>query len=309
MSQYFKYPLKKSLSVNKIQECPLRIFIPGASGMLGHALMRYFWEHGADRGLFEIQGTSRKSHLIQLLPKPLQGRIQTGIDVSDFNAFKYVLEDFKPDVVINAVGLVKQLPEGQDPQSCINLNAVFAQQLAVWCKFNGARLIQISTDCVFTGLKGFYSESHIPDADDWYGRSKWLGEVAAPHLTLRTSIVGHELGDSHSLINWFLGQSGSVHGFRNAIFSGLPTVELASIIHNYVLPNPSLQGLYHVASAPISKYDLLTLVSEVYGKLIDITPCDNVSINRSLDGRRFNTSTGYEAPPWPELIRRMEVFR
>ena len=162
---------------------------------------------------------------------------------------------------------------------------------------------------MFTGQKGFYSESHIPDADDWYGRSKWLGEVGAPHLTLRTSIIGHELGAPHSLISWFLAQSGSVRGFRNAVFSGLPTVELARIIHKYVLPNLSLQGLYHVASAPISKYDLLSLVSKFYGKDIDITPCDNVMINRSLDGKRFSTTTGYEAPPWPELIRRMEVFR
>ncbi len=309
MYQYPQHLSTKSTLPKPTKEGPLRILIPGASGMLGHALMRYFWEHGADTGSFEIHGTSRQSEHIHHLPRPLQERINTGIDVSDFSAFKDVLEDFKPDVVINAIGLVKQLPQGQDPQACINLNAIFAQRLGVWCQFNGARLIQISTDCVFTGQKGFYSESHIPDADDWYGRSKWLGEVGAPHLTLRTSIIGHELGAPHSLISWFLAQSGSVRGFRNAVFSGLPTVELARIIHKYVLPNLSLQGLYHVASAPISKYDLLSLVSKFYGKDIDITPCDNVMINRSLDGKRFSTTTGYEAPPWPELIRRMEVFR
>jgi dTDP-4-dehydrorhamnose reductase len=158
-------------------------------------------------------------------------------------------------------------------------------------------------------MKGMYSETDTPDATDLYGRSKLLGEVDYPHaVTLRTSIVGHELGGSHGLVEWFLAQSGPVNGFSNAIFSGLPTVELAQVIRDFVIPRPMLRGVYHVSSNPVSKFDLLNLVAREYGKDIEIRPDAQLKINRSLDSSRFQKATGYRPPSWPELVRRMYKF-
>jgi dTDP-4-dehydrorhamnose reductase len=169
--------------------------------------------------------------------------------------------------------------------------------------------VHISTDCVFSGAKGMYVESDFPDADDLYGRSKYLGEVDYPHaVTLRTSIIGHELDGARSLLCWFLAQGGSVRGFTKAVFSGLPTVELARVVRDFVLPHPELHGLYHVSAAPINKYDLLKLVAQAYGKSIEITPHDQLVIDRSLDSTRFKAATGYAPPSWPELVRTMHAF-
>jgi dTDP-4-dehydrorhamnose reductase len=182
-------------------------------------------------------------------------------------------------------------------------------RLARVCGLVGARLVHVSTDCVFSGAKGGYIEADFADADDLYGRSKYLGEVDYPHaVTLRTSIIGHELDGARSLLCWFLAQGSSVRGFTRAVFSGLPTVELARVIRDYVLPAPALRGLYHVSSAPINKYELLGLIAKTYGKSIDITPQDEPVIDRSLDSTRFRAATGYSPPPWPDLIEQMRAF-
>jgi dTDP-4-dehydrorhamnose reductase len=170
-------------------------------------------------------------------------------------------------------------------------------------------LVHVSTDCVFSGAKGHYLETDFPDAYDLYGRSKLLGEVDYPHaITLRTSIIGHELSGNRSLIGWFLAQQGSVKGFARAVFSGLPTVELARVVRDCVLPRPALRGLYHVAAQPINKCDLLKLVAATYGKTIKIVPSEDLVIDRSLNADRFRVATGYVAPPWPDLIQRMFEF-
>jgi dTDP-4-dehydrorhamnose reductase len=182
-------------------------------------------------------------------------------------------------------------------------------RLARLCDLAGARLVHVSTDCVFSGTKGMYTESDFPDANDLYGRSKYLGEVDYPNaITLRTSIIGHELEGARSLLCWFLAQSNSVRGFTKAVFSGVPTVEMARIIRDFVLPRPELHGLYHVSVAPISKYELLKLVAQTYGTLTAIEPSDQVVIDRSLDSTRFRASTGYRPPAWPELVRTMCEF-
>jgi dTDP-4-dehydrorhamnose reductase len=170
-------------------------------------------------------------------------------------------------------------------------------------------LIHISTDCVFSGNKGNYSETDNPDAEDVYGRSKLLGEVDYPHaITLRTSIIGHELGSARSLIGWFLNQTGCVKGYTEAIFSGVTTYELARVVRDFVIPNSKLHGLYHVAAEPISKYDLLQLVNREYGKGLQIEPDDKLKIDRSLDATRFKEATGYVAPGWPELVMKMREY-
>jgi len=163
---------------------------------------------------------------------------------------------------------------------------------------------------VFSGSKGNYLESDFPDADDLYGRSKLMGEVDYPHaITLRTSIIGHELTGQRSLVGWFLAQQKSVKGFTKAVFSGLPTIELARVVRDVVLPRPELCGLYHVAAKPINKFDLLSLVATTYGKEIEITADESLVIDRSLNADRFKKVTGYIAPEWPELVRRMCEFK
>jgi len=124
-------------------------------------------------------------------------------------------------------------------------------------------------------------------------------------VTLRTSIIGHELNSQTSLVDWFLSQTGVVKGYKKAIFSGLPTVELANVIKDYVIPNRNLQGLYHVSVEAIDKHTLLNLIAHVYGKDIEIEADEKVQIDRSLDSSRFQQATGYMPPSWPQLIEKM----
>lgn len=234
-------------------------------------------------------------------------RLLCRLDVLDHDALTAVMARVKPDVVINCVGLIKQLADAKDPLTALPINAMLPHRLARLCELGGARLIHVSTDCVFSGRKGMYLESDPSDAEDLYGKSKYIGELHdLPYvITLRTSIIGHELGSSHALVEWFLAQQGSVRGFTKAIFSGLPTVELARVMKDFVIAHPQLNGLYHVAAEPIDKYRLLGLVAAQYGKSIEIFPDEALVIDRSLDGSRFRAATGYVAPDWVELVRRM----
>lgn len=283
----------------------MKVLILGASGMLGHALLRWF----ANRDDFDVSGSVRSVTSQRLLPAPLQDCVFVGIDVQNTESLRRLFAETRPSVVINCVGLIKQLALANDHVAAISINALLPHQLAGLCEAIGARLVHISTDCVFAGSKGMYREEDSSDARDLYGRSKYLGEVDYPHATtLRTSIIGHELQTAHGLIEWFLAQRGSVRGFTRAIFSGLPTVELARVIGERVIPRTHLRGLYHVSAAPISKYDLLRLVAEVYGRDIIIQPDDELAVDRSLDSTRFRAATGYEPPSWSELVGAMRRF-
>lgn len=283
----------------------MRILVLGASGMLGNAALRVMDE----KQDWEVFGTVRSANVSQLFSDRIAERLIAGCDVENHDALVKVFSQARPDVVINCIGLIKQLADTDDPLQAIPINSLLPHRLARLCGLAGARLVHISTDCVFSGAKGRYLEADFPDADDLYGRSKFLGEVDYPHaITLRTSMIGHELSGNHSLIGWFLNQQVSVKGFTRAIFSGLPTVELSRLIRDVVIPRPDLHGVYHVAADPIAKHDLLHLVAEVYGKSIKIVPNDTLVIDRSLDSTRFCSATGYIAPQWPELIRRMHSF-
>ncbi|UJB33579.1 SDR family oxidoreductase [Chromobacterium sp. Beijing] len=281
----------------------MKILVLGCTGMLGNAVFRYLTE----QKLFQVWGTARSSGVINRLPS--SNKVIGGVDVENFDSLCQVFAKVKPDVVINCIGLVKQLAESNDPLLALPINALLPHRLARLCGLTDSRLIHVSTDCVFTGLKGNYVESDAPDAMDLYGRSKLIGEVDYPHaVTLRTSIIGHELASSHGLIGWFLDQNLSVRGFTRAVFSGLPTCELARIIAEHVLPNEKLCGLYHVSSSPISKHDLLKLVAKTYNHNIEILADDKLIIDRSLDSSRFRSATGYQAPPWFELVQSMYSF-
>jgi dTDP-4-dehydrorhamnose reductase len=284
----------------------MRILILGANGMLGNAMMRVL----AEKKDWEVHGTVRSAAACRLFDTADAGRLHVGVDVEQGDALTAVFAKVRPSLVVNCVGQVKQLQEASDPLRAIPINALLPHRLARLCELACARMVQISTDCVFAGDRGMYRESDPADAQDLYGRSKFLGEVAYPHtITLRTSIIGHELNSTHGLIDWFLSQQGSCKGYTRTVFSGLPTVELARVVRDVVTQQQQLHGVYHVAAEPIAKHDLLTLVAQVYGKSIDIVPDDTVRLDRSLDGSRFATATGYVAPDWLTLVKTMHKYR
>lgn len=284
----------------------IAVLVLGATGMLGNAMLRVF----ANSPGFAVSGSARSAAGVRLLPEALRSHVVTGVDVENPDALARLLDRVRPRVVINCIGLVKQLAEADDPLSALPINAMLPHRLARLCALVGARLVHISTDCVFAGTRGHYSEADAPDAQDLYGRSKLLGEVtdSAHAITLRTSIIGHELASAHGLVGWFLAQKGPVRGYAKAVFSGFPTVELAHIVRDHVLPRPELSGLYQVSAAPIDKLSLLRLVARQYGHDIAIEPDERVVIDRSLDSSRFRQATGYAPPEWPELVRRMHAF-
>lgn len=277
----------------------------GATGMLGNAVLRYF----AMQGQHAVGGSVRSMASAARLPAQLRELLIPGVDIENFDSIARAFAAFRPHVVINCIGLIKQLAEVDDPLIAIPTNSLLPHRLARLCAMTDARLIHVSTDCVFSGSRGGYVETDFPDAEDLYGRSKYLGEVDYPHaVTLRTSIIGHELGSAHGLVGWFLAQQGRVRGYTKAIFSGLPTVELARVMHDFVLPNPALRGVYHVSAAAIDKHSLLRLVADTYAKKIEIAPDEAVVIDRSLDSSRFRAATGYVPPQWDALVAAMRKF-
>jgi dTDP-4-dehydrorhamnose reductase len=284
-----------------------KILVIGVSGMLGSSAYRLF----ASSPAFTVVGTARSLSGLESLPRHERAQIISGVDIADIDRLIRLFAEECPTVVMNCVGVIKQLAAAKDPQISIMVNSLFPHRLAQLAAASNTRLIQISTDCVFSGRRGNYRESDCPDAEDLYGRTKLLGEVDYPNaITLRTSIIGHEIGSSLSLIDWFLNQSGpQVRGYRKAIYTGLPTFELARVVRDVVIPHPDLRGVWHVSSDPIDKFELLRLVAKTYGKDIEILPDDAVKIDRSLDGSRFRGTTGYVAAPWDDLVKLMHANR
>ena len=276
----------------------MRVLILGGTGMLGHRLWMDL--SPAHQVHVAIRGQAEQVPMRQELPRD---RLHTGIDAVQFDRLLETIRLVQPEVVVNCVGVVKQSPAAQDPVSALELNSLLPHKLAQACLAVHCRLIHVSTDCVFSGAKGSYSERDLPDPVDLYGHSKLLGEVAGPGcLTLRTSFVGRELRDGRGLLEWFLAQQGRIRGYTRAVFSGLTTTELSRVIHQRILPRGDLHGIYHVAAAAISKYDLLLLAREAFGKTIEIDRDTEFVCDRSLNGARFAEATGYQAPDWPEMI-------
>lgn len=285
----------------------MKIMVLGVSGMLGNAVFR----HLVSDPRYDVRGTVRSASVLRFFTPNEQGRIRVGVDVLNQDDLLALLGQHRPDVIINCTGLIKQLATANDPLAVLPINSLLPHRLQKIASLIGGRLVHISTDCVYAGTRGMYLESDLSDAEDLYGKSKYIGEVseASNAITLRTSIIGHELTSSKSLIDWFLSQVGAVKGYRRAIFSGLPTVEIGRIIGDFVLPNPDLNGLYHVSAEAIDKYSLLDKVARIYGKSITITPDDALVIDRSLDSTRFREATGYVPPCWDDLIAGMRDFK
>lgn len=279
-----------------------RILVLGASGMLGSTLFRAF---AADRNMVTF-GTLRDADQARFFAPDLRNALISGVYMESETSLLNAFSTARPDVVINCVGIIKQIPNANVHLDALSTNAVLPHRLAKYCSALGARLIHFSTDCVFSGRAGKYVESDAPDAQDLYGKTKLLGEVNYGNaVTLRTSIIGHELNGARSLVDWFLSQTTEIKGFRKAIFSGLPTIEVADVIKNLIIPNPDIFGLYHLSVDPISKHELLQLIADIYQKDIKITPDDSLVIDRSLESEHFVTATGYTPKPWEVLIRNM----
>ena len=288
-----------------VVEPKLKVLVLGASGMLGSTVLRFL----ARAEDYAVVGSARTSQALTLLPPNLSGRIICGVDADNLDSLARLFATVRPDVVINCIGLIKQLATANEPLEAIPINSLLPHRLARLCAIGGARFIHVSTDCVFSGSKGNYRESDVADAKDLYGLSKYLGEVNYPHaVTLRTSIIGHELDGAHGLVGWFLAQQGTVRGYARAIFSGLPTVELARVIRDYVIVRPDMCGVYHVSAEPINKYELLSLVARIYGKTIQVVRDEELVIDRSLDSTRFRELTGYAPPAWLQLVQAMREF-
>lgn len=275
----------------------MKVLVLGASGMIGRTMFRVLSQ---GQGL-QVTGSVRASRFQGAAPGP----VLTGNDLANVDHLVRLFQQSRPDVVVNCAGLTKHLPEGNQPIPALTMNALLPHRLAEQCAVAGARLIHVSTDCVFSGKTGNYRESDDPDSTDVYGRTKALGEVMGGHvLTLRTSTIGHEHGTAYGLLEWFLAQS-VCKGFRHAIFSGLPSVEFARVVRDLVLPNPSLNGLYHLGAEPIDKLSLLRLIAQAYRKTTLIAEDNVFRIDRSLDSERFTAATGYRAASWPELVDSM----
>jgi len=277
----------------------LRLLILGGSGMLGHQLWRGLHaQHDTWVTLrrpvpdFAVHNLFDEAKAIQF------------DDITDDTALERALDQAKPEAVINCVGLIKQRDEASDEALTLRVNAEFPHRLAKRCGEAGARLIHFSTDCIFAGTKGNYTESDPSDAADLYGQSKHQGEVADAHsVTLRTSVIGHELGTNLALLDWFLSQRGqAISGFTKAIYSGFTTLEMARIVDRILTQHPALSGVWHVASEPISKFALLQLCREKLGWEGVIEPNDEFVCDRSLNADRFNQATGYTPPSWEAMI-------
>jgi dTDP-4-dehydrorhamnose reductase len=272
----------------------MKVLVLGGDGMLGHELFRELRDHHETRVTQRSQ--SSEPHVF------------AGVEVRGSSRIEEIIARFRPSAVVNCIGIVKQRPESEEAITSIEVNALLPHRLAIACRAAGAHLVQLSTDCVFSGDKGGYREEDRPDPVDIYGRSKLLGEVTGEGaLTLRTSMIGLGLNRKTSLVDWFLAQQGKVQGYRKAIFSGLTTRELSRVIRMVIEKHPQASGLYHLSAAPIDKYTLLVKLRERLGRSVDIVPADEPHIDRSLDSTRFRRVFGWQPPPWDAMLDELAV--
>jgi dTDP-4-dehydrorhamnose reductase len=281
----------------------VRILVLGGDGMLGHRLLLHL------RGRHDVRVTLRQdpdAYAPYGLFSPENAYY--GVNVRSTEPLAEVFAEFRPEAVVNAVGIVKQRASAREAIPSLEINALLPHRLAVLCRAAGARMVHLSTDCVFSGRTGMYTEDDPSDAEDLYGRSKYLGEVHEPHcITLRTSIIGPELSRRKSLVEWFMAQAGTVRGFRRAIYSGFTTAEMSRIIETLLVSHPDAGGVYHASAEPINKYDLLVMLRDRLGRDVQVVPDDTFCCDRSLDSSRFRAAFGYTPPSWAHMIDELSV--
>lgn len=282
------------------------MLILGASGMIGHRM----WATLGER--HEAIGVLRRHELgaLSMIPGIATKKTFFGVEFQDLSRLTKIVSDTKPDIVLNCVGIVKQLKDSSDHMKSIALNALFPHQLAKVCADNNARMIQFSSDCVFDGLKGNYTETDFPNAQDLYGRSKAMGEVdyLTNVVTMRTSSIGREVFPHGGLVEWFLSnEEKKITGYKQAIYSGFPTQRLGSIISDYIIPNKELSGVIHVAGTPIDKFSLLSMIKDHFKLNIDLLVNEQVKVERGLNFDNFSKLTGFKSPSWKEMMKDLEV--
>ena len=282
-----------------------RLLILGSTGLLGSTILKYF----STKTNYECFGAIRKNSDRKKLNNINNLKLHK-IDFNKPNDIRKAFISIKPYLIINCIGVVKQVLNKNSNSEIIRVNSFLPHYLSELANENNKiRFIHFSTDCVFSGTLGNYSENDIADAKDIYGSSKILGEVNNSNtLTLRTSIIGHELKTRYSLLNWFLSQKKSIKGYKKAIFSGLTTLEISRVLEKYIIPNKKMRGIYHLSGNPISKYDLLNIIKKTYKKKIKIMPDSKIKINRSLNSSLFQKTTGYKPTTWDQLIKAMYEF-
>ena len=283
----------------------IKLIVLGSTGLLGSTLLKYF----SKQSNIKCYGIIRINSDINKL-KNIKNVKLYKIDYKNKNSILKVFNKIKPNLIINCIGVIKQLTHKNQLSEIIRINSFLPHYLTELANVKSkTRFIQFSTDCVFSGTKGKYKETDFAGAQDIYGRSKLLGELTYPNtLTLRTSIIGHELQTKYSLLNWFLDQKKPIKGYKNAIFSGLTALEIAKFLDKFIIPNKKLNGMYHLSGNTISKYELLNLVKSVYKKDIKIIIDKKVKINRSLNSNLLQKQTGYKPPNWTKLIQEMFEF-
>ena len=281
------------------------IIVLGGTGMLGHKVFQTLQATTPD--ILTIMRKRKSEFPYYNIPWLQSANVVDSIDVLDFDALAEILSERRPRFVINCVGIIKQRDDANSPVPMIAVNALLPHRLADLCASWGGRLIHISTDCVFSGGRGMYTEQDASDADDLYGRTKYLGEVSRENaLTLRTSIIGRELTTHRSLLDWFLSNDGKrVRGYRNSVFAGVTTNHLADLIVHIMSNYENLSGLYQVASAPITKCNLLVLLRDAFGCDIEIDQIDGENVDRSMSGAKLREAIGYVCPSWQELVKQL----
>jgi dTDP-4-dehydrorhamnose reductase len=278
------------------------VLVLGAYGMLGHRLLLELDSR------YDVSGIARS---LRKWDAPIMKQLSAmniipGVNALDLDSVRSTIVQHRPDVVVNCIGIVKQIQSARDPITSITINSLFPHQLAKIVNEIGSQMIHFSTDCVFSGKEGGYTQNSNPDPVDLYGRSKLLGEVGERAITIRSSLIGREIGTKNGLVEWFLSNHGkSVKGFRKAIFSGLTTHEMAKVVEMLIDKRPIVNGVWQVASDPISKFELLKIINEDYRAGIVIAPDDQVHCDRSLNGELFVQATGYRPPNWNDMIKSM----
>ena len=277
-----------------------KILVLGASGMLGHMLIRVLsLRH-------QVVGTTssiydRESHLARILS---QDNWVDQVDVRNLPTVEEAIRATNPDVVINCVGVIKQKMESRNIMDAILINSLIPHQLANICNQTHSRLIHFSTDCVFDGSPGIKKVNDLPNATDLYGTTKRLGEVDyAPALTLRTGFVGRQLSGFEGLFEWVRSQRGkTINGYQNAIYSGFTAMALARIIQQIIEEHVELSGLHQVAGNHINKFDLITKLNEYLDLDLTIIKNTDFMCDRSMDGTEFTKLTNIPIPSWDDML-------
>lgn len=281
----------------------MKVMVLGATGMLGHMLLRRLVSYPAYQG----HGVVRDAVAIPRLRTFGIQNFSCLRDAMDMRSVQSLLLEVRPDVVVNCISVAKG--KMQSPEWAYPVYSLLPRRLSYACRVLGIRMIQIGSDGVFSGKKGQYVESDIPDAEDIYGSAKLLGEVEGPGaLTLRLSMIGPQLNGVDGLLEWFLANRGKCRGYTRSIFSGLPTTEISRVLAEYVLPDPGLSGIYHVAARPISKYHLLQQLAIAFGNEVELEGDESVVMDRSLCADRFRDAVGYVPPEWRRLVQEMRDF-